>query len=223
MVEFRRTGIGSRSGQQQAPTEVVPSQAHTFPQPGEVVVPARKANRYAANCVTCGGRVQAEEGYLAGQKGAWAAEHIVCPTSESLAAVEEPTEPVVAPVVQTVVNGSVVFDGTYTLETLTGHRTFRLRTQARGEDFMPGKQIIEYLSGADNDADYTRFGHVANNEVKVWKKHQGNATLLADLQAFWADPSQALAAVQCYRCHRTLTVPSSVYNGLGPECSKMGL
>lgn len=219
MVQYRPTGIGTRSTTPQTPA----------PAAGEVVVPARdprrRANRYAAACITCGQRVQAEEGYLAGEPGAWKAEHIVCPTATPAAEPQtaQTAEPVAAEVVQTMVNGEVVFDGTYTLETLTGHRTFRLRTQGKDEEFMPGKQILEYLSGADNEGDYTRFGHVAGNQPKVWKRHQDNTALLADLKAFWADPSQALAAVQCYRCHRTLTVPSSVYNGLGPECAKKGL
>jgi hypothetical protein len=81
-------------------------------------------------------------------------------------------------------------------------------------------QLVEYLSGADNESDYTRFGHVRDNRVSVWKRFKDNEALNADLKAFWADPSAALPSVQCYRCHRDLTVPTSVHNGLGPECAK---
>lgn len=47
---------------------------------GRAAPKARKANRYAGRCVTCGGWVEAEAGYLAKTAdGRWAAEHVTCP------------------------------------------------------------------------------------------------------------------------------------------------
>lgn len=114
-----------------------------------------------------------------------------------------------------------VYDGVYTVvrpdET---HRTFRLRTQAPDAKFAPGKQVIEHLSGADNEGDYTAFGFVADGRVQVWKAHRGNVALLRDAEALLADPSAALVAAHCFRCGRRLTVPASLNQGYGPECAK---
>lgn len=120
-----------------------------------------------------------------------------------------------------------VWDGIYTYETSEGHRTFRLRTQGAGEDFAPGRQVIAYLSGSDNDSDYTGFGFVESTErgyvVRVWKRFKGNHALVRDASLFLGAPDAALQSAHCFRCHRTLTVPASIHAGLGPECAKKAL
>jgi hypothetical protein len=108
-----------------------------------------------------------------------------------------------------------------------GHRTFRLRTQGPEEDFAPGKQVIAYLSGRDNTKDYTGFGFVhPGGRLQVWNAHRANKALAAqardlldDLPAKVAD-GRVLLAAHCFRCHHLLTVPTSVYAGLGPDCAK---
>lgn len=118
-------------------------------------------------------------------------------------------------------------DGVYTIETESGHRTFRFRTQESESTFKPGVQIVSFLSGPSNDfarGDYTQFGEVQRGgTTKVWVKHQKNKDLERDFLAFLANPAAALAAVYCFRCHALLTVPESVESGWGPECRKMGL
>lgn len=118
--------------------------------------------------------------------------------------------------------GERLLDGIYTLQTDTGHRTFQVKTQPSTEDFLPGRQIIAYLSGANNEADYTRFAHVVPGAVRVWRNHSEHAVLLADLAAFAADPDAALRAGHCYRCGRTLTTPESLASGFGPTCAGKG-
>jgi hypothetical protein len=118
-------------------------------------------------------------------------------------------------------------DGVYTLETESGHRTFRFRTQDKESSFKPGVQIISFLHGPNNDfsnGDYTQFGEVAaRGKVVVWKKHRDNKDLEKDFLAFLADPSAAKMAVHCKRCRALLTVPESIEAGWGPDCAKMGL
>lgn len=121
-----------------------------------------------------------------------------------------------------------LYDGVYTIETAdvsgSSHRTFRLKTQAKDADFAPGNQIIEYLSGPDNDSDYTGFGFVDRNAlgyfVRVWKRYKDNVALQRDAETLLSDPDGALSSAQCFACHRTLTVPASVNQGYGPECIK---
>lgn len=114
-------------------------------------------------------------------------------------------------------------DGKYTVETATGHRTFRLRTQASDDEFMPGAQIVGYLSGPDNQRDYTNFGTTTDGTLKVWKKHRGNEALIADVTTLLSNPEQALESVHCYRCHQELTTPESIALGMGSDCRKKGI
>lgn len=177
-----------------------------------------RPNKFGGKCINCGTYVQAEAGALAGKvDNKWTVKHLDGDCVDST--VEQHVEPTRE---QTVVNGEVVFDGVYTLETAEGHRTFRLRTQKTDAEFMPGKQIAQYLVGADNDSDYASFGHVVGGTIRIWKRHAGNEALAADAKAFMANPHSALKSTSCYACGRTLTVPASVHNGLGPECARKG-
>lgn len=137
----------------------------------------------------------------------------------------------------------VHWDGRYTLEKDTGHRTFRITVQKSDADFAPGETVIEYLSGPNNSDDYTSFGFVKpGSKVIVWKKHRQNLALVADVEAFvavWqrvaADDSDAvdfiealddngvLATRRCRRCGEDLSVPESVRQGFGPVCIRRGL
>jgi hypothetical protein len=118
----------------------------------------------------------------------------------------------------------VILDGIYTIESAEGHRTLRLRTQEADAEFAPGQQVIEFLSGPDNERDYTGFGFIKGGQLKRWKRFATNAALLRDAETLLADPSGALKVAHCARCHRKLTVPSSINAMVGPECSKkMGL
>jgi hypothetical protein len=133
-------------------------------------------------------------------------------------------EPVIARPAQAL--NPVCYDGIYTVETDERHYTFRVRTQASDADFAPGKVVVQFLSGPDNESDYTGFAFI-NDERKLapWKRYrtEGSAKMVAAAEQLLADPEAALVAAHCRRCHRVLTVPASVHAGLGPECSKKGI
>lgn len=119
------------------------------------------------------------------------------------------------------------WDGLYTIEDPRSgidHRTFRLRTQEADADFAPGKQVIAYLSGPDNEKDYTGFGFIDQNAfgyfVRVWSRHRDNLGVQRDAEQLLKDADNFLTDAKCIRCHRTLTVPASVHQGYGPECVK---
>lgn len=193
--------------------------------PSDKPKPAR-TNKYPSKCADCEGDVPANEGSLSNQNGNWVVRHFPeCPPMALEAAARDNLKPEVVFTQVTAKDGKVLFDGTYTYETTTSYRTFRLRTQGLDESFMPGTQIIQYLTGPDNERDYESIGHVTTNgSLRVWKRHQGKVNLVKDAEAFMVDPHgpNVLASVACYRCGRKLTVPTSVHNGLGPDCAKEG-
>jgi len=212
MPSFRKTGQMAAS-------------APEAPAPSTEAKPERR-NAFGAKCASCGAWVEAEQGSLSKIAGQWIVRHFPeCPGEGA------PEAPAKTDFVQNHVGGQPLFDGIYTYETATAYRTFRLRTQPLDADFMPGKQIIEVLMGRDNDNDYERIGHLvagrngADATLKVWKRWQGRTTIVEAAEAFVADPHgpAVTPSVACYRCGRTLTVPASVHNGLGPECAKKGL
>ena len=189
----------------------------------------KRPNKYGAACINCGGRVEAEAGYLAKTaEGKWAAEHVSCPTggdpvAEAVAAQEQ--EVPAGFVKITALTGQTYIGlqpGIYTLETAQGHRTFRVRVQGTDEDFAPGKTILEYLSGPNNEKDYTGFAFLNGVRLAVWKKHQDNEPLVADAREFLADPSKALLAAKCIRCNANLSTPESVRSLMGKVCREKG-
>ena len=113
---------------------------------------------------------------------------------------------------------TVVFDND------DGYRTIKIELQDEDADFMPGRLILAYLSGHDNENDYTRFGHVdERGHVRVWKKHQDKPFLARAIKVLIGDPeaaakSYALRSERCYRCDRRLTTPASIEAGIGPDC-----
>lgn len=147
------------------------------------------------------------------------------------AAPTEP-EPVIAPepepvpeVPQTVDGTPTEYDtlqpGIYTLgEDDNDHRTYRVRVQSLTDDFAPGKTILEYLSGPNNDRDYKGFAFVIKGRPVIWKKHRDSALKVADAQTLCADPEAALRSVNCIRCDATLSVPSSIHNLMGKTCAR---
>ena len=116
-----------------------------------------------------------------------------------------------------------VHPGIYTVVSPEGRRTFKVEVQASDAEFAPGKVIVSFLSGQDNDGDYTGFAFLIGSELRVWGKHKGATELIRFAQQLVADPDAALVAKHCARCGRTLTVPSSIASGYGPECGQKGL
>lgn len=188
-------------------------------------VPPVRKNKYAAPCVDCGVRVEAEAGTLTKNDatGKWEVKHIKpCPE----------VAPVVTETVTVITTGSApspVFDGIYTLVKDEGHQTIRIRVQDKDAAFKPGVQIVGYLVGPDNEKDYQSVGEITKaGSFKIWARHASKTDLVADVNAILTDTQakidreEILLAAKCFRCHRTLTVPTSVHDGLGPECAKKG-
>ena len=135
-------------------------------------------------------------------------------------------------------------DGTYTIVSggpvaTPNYVTIRLETgkcqttQDGQKNFFFGKQIVSFLSGPDNENNFTGFAHLdENGGLHVWKKfREGNAVKKYE-QALNILASQdikgqgkagleyAMRSGRCYRCSRTLTVPASLHRGMGPQCFK---
>lgn len=121
-----------------------------------------------------------------------------------------------------------VTDGTYTLAYKDGtHFTFDIETVKKGT--FAGKRIVSYLSGPDNESDYTGFGFLTEDgRVALWKRFKGTETetRAAHLNILFGMPERleeagmayALASGRCRHCRRKLTVPASVNRGYGPVC-----
>ena len=197
-----------------------PSRQARFTRGGRTDAPntAQRTNRYAGKCAKCGVRVGENQGLLAGTPGAWGVVHRdgECPDPSQL------QEQVQKRVVK-------IPDGTYTVEWADHYKTIRVETKDEFDSFMPGAQILGFLSGSNNDSDYTSFAHVTTTgEIRIWRKHQGNKILAEAVKVLAGDPkacaiAQARETGRCWRCHRTLTTPESLDRGLGAECaSKAG-
>jgi hypothetical protein len=184
------------------------------------VAPAKRANKYPGDCRNCGIRVGAEEGYIAKVGDKWLVEHKDC---------DQVAKPLVRETGQSkdLDTTFVVGEGRYTIQYANGeYKTLRVRRQDEDANFKPGCLIVSYLSGSNNDKDYTGFAHVEpNGGVRIWRKFSGNHELTEALKVLMgsADAAREAYAEQsgcCSLCGRTLTVPSSLHRGLGPECAK---
>ncbi len=92
--------------------------------------------------------------------------------------------------------------------------------------------FAKFLSGPDNDANYTNFAFAKpGNNGFALKTQYRNAGLIADalrsiltacptvrheMGVTWARESG-----HCYRCGRTLTVPASIEASVGPTCAEI--
>ncbi len=121
---------------------------------------------------------------------------------------------------------TTIHDGYYTVATAGGHRTFRLRTQDADSTFAPGKQVIAFLSGPCNEADYTGFAFIIDGQVIPWKRFRtGYDTIIAAARFLVqgdhheAGKMYAMESGNCYACNRLLTDPLSIAAGIGPSCA----
>lgn len=127
-------------------------------------------------------------------------------------------------------DGSEPKPGTYTLVRPDGsYRTLQF-AHAKWAD---GRLVASFLCGSDNTADYKGFAFVDGGKVGVWKKFKDDSQLVQDLNTFLGLTNQdsahelflqqaeafALASGKCMRCGHKLTVPTSLYRGLGPVCA----
>jgi hypothetical protein len=122
----------------------------------------------------------------------------------------------------------VVADGWYTIVgPKGGHRTLRLQTVQ--DDKSDGvKQWLAYLSGSDNEGDYTSIGFIHGNEVSLFRKNEGKYSDIVAAARFLVrnaanigeyGKQYALRSGKCYVCNRKLTTPESIAAGIGPVCA----
>jgi hypothetical protein len=122
-------------------------------------------------------------------------------------------------------------NGTYTIiDPVDGsYRTLRLEDRTFGT-YKEGEQVLSYLSGSDNTTNYTGFAFVWGDNMRMWRRFDGNLSLAQAATVLLQYGKQeyidaglryAVASGNCWRCGRTLTVPTSLAHGVGPECAKI--
>lgn len=134
----------------------------------------------------------------------------------------------------------IVPNGTYTVifdEDGDAYRTLRLRDDFR-KDGPAEAQVVEYLSGPDNELDFTGCAFLEGARLRVWKRHRGGELHREVEEAVQVllgtqdddDPvgdarlAYAMRSGRCSACGRKLTVPASLHRGMGPDCAeKWGL
>lgn len=118
----------------------------------------------------------------------------------------------------------------------TGTRfTYRIKAKTvKGGEAPAAPWFVSLLSGQDNDGDYTFLGTIFDDRVTY--RHGRKATVSPDAPSAkgfaWAWSFLAKGELppgcevwhegRCGRCGRALTVPSSIAQGLGPECADGG-
>jgi len=128
--------------------------------------------------------------------------------------------------------GAQVPQGTYTVvfDAESDDRiTLRFRQPKYGK--WVGTQLVEHLYGPDNTSDYRRCANWTSDGYRVWNAfakppsrvgmgihHLANASAEKQGEAGYVF---SVKSSRCYRCSRKLTVPTSVYRGLGPECASI--
>lgn len=128
-------------------------------------------------------------------------------------------------------------NATFTIETPDqGHRTYKVN-HIEANDRWPEAWFVKILTGPDNNEDYTYLGKLDAftgqliTTAKSCRKadHYDVKLLNRVLARVWGDDHAAYEQHGfkthhegcCGRCGRTLTVPSSVESGIGPECAKI--
>ena len=124
---------------------------------------------------------------------------------------------------------SAIPEGTYTVVLDSDdYVTIRVQTEA----WCEGKVVASFLCGSDNESSYKGFGFVNGGRINVWSKFRSAQRIVTAAQLLiegdvdaaheeFLDRAEAyaMASGRCMRCHRKLTVPSSLHRGLGPDCA----
>ena len=171
-------------------------EARSQPEPVPTSEPERKPNRFGGNCHLCGQWVEAAEGFLAGQPGAWKVEHTSCPERPPAS----PQRPYVT--------SEQVPAGYYALDT-EPMKFYRLDYGKPGTQWA-GSLFVTAIGGPD---EYRIRNREARNEII--------AAIAADPQE--AMLRYGLNIGRCGHCNRRLTDEQSRLDGIGPICkAKMG-
>lgn len=113
--------------------------------------------------------------------------------------------------------------GIYTVEFEDGqHRTYRVRRLPSNAKVDAGRMVLELLTGPHNESDYNRIGLADPLTLdRPNARHEEACRVLSDAaNAEEAGMLFAMRESSCRRCGRTLTVPASKCQGLGPVCAK---
>lgn len=122
-----------------------------------------------------------------------------------------------------IMSTSTIHNGTYTITGPNGYRTLKVSTAQRGG--LKGKRIIAALIGPDNTADYMGIAFLNHDDTaSAWGRYRGTgwealARKFVTIMTTGIEGYSFVVSNTCRRCNRKLTVPTSVHNGLGPECS----
>lgn len=103
--------------------------------------------------------------------------------------------------------------------------TYRVK-EAEPMGSRPAKTFASVLTGPDNLSDYTYLGMIQEGrELVPTRASQVNPNAPSFRALEWflqnldSDQVEFRHCGRCGRCGRTLTVPSSIDSGLGPECA----
>jgi hypothetical protein len=110
------------------------------------------------------------------------------------------------------------------------YETIMIETVTDGP--LKGKTIASFLSGSDNETDFTGFAFVDGTRVNIWKRfvnlhgsRKESAVRVITLgtadDVLDAREAYAVKSSRCSRCHHTLTVPASLHRGVGPDCAEI--
>lgn len=124
----------------------------------------------------------------------------------------------------------IVKNGTYTvvLNERGDYRTLKIEDCPDVLKRAPGMQIASYLSGSDNERDFTGCAFIAGDQVMMWARFKADSIsaqalkiLVGATEDRRADygTAYAIESGRCCRCGRKLTVPASLHRGMGPDCA----
>lgn len=118
-------------------------------------------------------------------------------------------------------NATVTLESTKT----SSHYTFKVR-KPKDKDVY----FISVLTGPNNESDYTYIGIMKQGMLATTAKSKMtpdsipvrafNYMMTALNADMIAKDLKVMHDGNCGRCHRTLTTPESLRNGIGPECIK---
>ena len=120
-----------------------------------------------------------------------------------------------------------------TLESKRSSRWFTYKIKRAKKDDLTSPFFVSVLTGMDNESAYTYMGTIFDNAGKLTFTLTKNSKIGEDALSYKAfsfffklllenklhDEIAIYHRGICGRCGRTLTVPSSLITGLGPECA----
>ena len=121
----------------------------------------------------------------------------------------------------------------FTLVSPTGTRfTYRIYEPKKLKGNNPyGVRYVAVLTGSENTTNYTYIGSLTKQNGYKYKSNGIGSDATSVKAITWTlgklQKGNDLGAVEfwhegrCGRCGKKLTVPTSIANGIGPECMKM--